>query len=209
VLALANEWALRTRAIVCACVLAVALAVTAPWEVRASRAAGHFVLLSDGGVPTMRDGLTFGVNAAKEYRTGIRVPDAVRTVMISFYAQYDALDSYGAIARAMTTETARHPGGMIELFAFKLVRAWYGTDSQRQESVILIIQLVYLGVLGWAGYVAWKAGGERRRLAIIVTSITLLFWCMSVLALPLVRYMVPAIALGFVLLPAAREKVVC
>ena len=63
-------------------------------------------------------------------------------------------------------------------------------------------------MLGWAGYVAWKAGGERRRLAIIVTSITLLFWCMSVLALPLVRYMVPAIALGFVLLPAAREKVV-
>jgi 4-amino-4-deoxy-L-arabinose transferase-like glycosyltransferase len=208
VLALAKEWPVRSRAITGVSVLAIALLVTAPWEVHASRAAGHFVLLSDGGVPTMRDGLTFGVNAAKEYRSGIRLPDAVRTVMISFYAQYDSLRSYGAIARALTAEAARHPVGMVELFALKLVRAWYGTDSQRMESAILIIQLAYVGVLGWACYVAWRAGGERRRLVIIVTSITVLFWCMSVLALPLVRYMMPAIGLSFALLPAAREKVV-
>jgi 4-amino-4-deoxy-L-arabinose transferase-like glycosyltransferase len=208
VLVLAKEWSVRARAVTAASVLAVALLVVLPWELRASGAAGHFVMLSDGGVPTMRDGLTFAVNAKKDYRAGIRVPDAVRTVMISFYAQYDQLDSYGAIARAMLAESGRHPAGMAGLVVLKLVRAWYGTDSQRLEGYIAVIQLVYLALLAWAWYVARCAGGERKRLAFIVASILILFWCMSVLALPLVRHMVPAIGMAFVLLPAAREKVV-
>ena len=92
VLVLAKEWSVRARAVTAASVLAVALLVVLPWELRASSAAGHFVMLSDGGVPAMRDGLTFAVNTKKDYRGGIRVPDAVRTVMVSFYAQYDQLE---------------------------------------------------------------------------------------------------------------------
>jgi hypothetical protein len=84
----------------------------------------------------------------------------------------------------------------------KLVRAWYGTDSQRMERYILLIQAVYLALLGWAAWMAWWKGGEKRRLAIIVLAVVATFWAMSVLALPLVRYMVPAIGLLFVLLPS-------
>lgn len=205
-LVLAREWDRRARVVTAIAVVAVALLVTLPWEMHASRAAGHFVLLSTGGVPTMRDGLTFGVNAEKG-RAGIRVPDAARTVMIGFYARYDSLDSFGAIARAVLAETARHPMGMAELVALKLVRAWYGTDSQRLDGSVLIIQLVYLGALLWALSVAWRMGGERKRLAMIVAVMLLTFWIMSVLALPLVRYMLPSIGLAFALLPAVREKV--
>lgn len=208
VLLLAKEWTRRERWVAAVGVLVIALLVTLPWELEASHAAGHFVLLSDAGVPTMRDGLTFGVNARKDYRAGIYVPDAARTVMISFYAQYDDLKSFGAVARAMLAETARHPLGMVELIALKLLRAWYGTDSQRLDGYIALIQVVYLGALAWAGYVAWRAGGERKRLTIIVASFLLIFWVMGVLALPLVRYMVPGIGLTFALLPAVREKVV-
>jgi hypothetical protein len=96
---------------------------------------------------------------------------------------------------------------MAGLVVLKLVRAWYGTDSQRLEEYVAVIQLVYLALLACAWYVALRAGGERKRLALIVASILILFWCMSVLALPLVRYMVPAIGIAFVLLPAARQKV--
>lgn len=207
VMVLAKEWSVRARAVTAASVLAVALLVVLPWELRASRGAGHFVMLSDGGVPAMRDGLTFAVNTKKDYRGGIRVPDAVRTVMVSFYAQYDQLDTYGAIAWATLAACGRSPAGMAGLVVLKLVRAWYGTDSQRLEGYIAVIQLVYLALLACAWYVALRAGGERKRLALIVASILILFWCMSVLALPLVRYMVPAIGIAFVLLPAAGQKV--
>ena len=201
-------WTRRQRAVGAALVLTASAIIVLPWEVHAARAAGRFVLLADTGVPAMRDGLTFGVNSQKEYRAGIYIPDVVRTVMIAFYAQYDQLTSFGAIMRAAAAQTVQHPLGMAGLIAMKLVRAWYGTDSQRLDRYIAAIQLVYLAILAWGWRVAWRAGGERRRLAIIVASTLLVFWCMSVLALPLVRYMVPAIGLAFALLPAAREKVV-
>ncbi|HUO51737.1 MAG TPA: glycosyltransferase family 39 protein [Gemmatimonadaceae bacterium] len=205
VLLLAAKWPARTRALAAAAIVAASALVIAPWEVHVSRAAGRFVLLSDGGVPSMRDGLTFAVNASKG-RAPIWVPDGVRTVMISFLAQYDQLDSYGAIARAGAKEFAAHPGGMIGLAALKLARAWYGTDSQRLDRYILLLQLFYIAALAWAMRMAWRAGGERRRLAIIAGAFLLYFWGMSVLALPLVRYMVPAIGLAFLVLPAAVER---
>jgi hypothetical protein len=77
------------------------------------------------------------------------------------------------------------------------------------ERYILLIQAVYLTLLGWGAWVAWRKGGDKRRLAIIVLGVLATCWAMSVLTLPLVRYMVPAIGLMFVLLPAvfgARER---
>ncbi len=177
-----------------------------PWEVHASRAEGRFVMLSTGGVPSMRDGLTFGVNADKGYRHGIYVPDAIRTVMINFYAKYDSLDSFGAIAREGMHELVTHPVGMAGLVGMKLLRAWYGTDSQRLDLYIALVQVVYLALLARAARVAWRSGGERRRSATLVMVLIAYFWLMSALALPLVRYMVPAIGLGFLWLPVLAEK---
>jgi hypothetical protein len=196
------DWPRGARALAAAAIIGASVLVVAPWEIHAGRAAGRFVLLSTSGVPAMRDGLTFGVNMNKSYRQGIYVPDAVRTVMIRFYVQYDSLTSFGAIARAGGKELTEHPVGVAGLVGMKLVRAWYGTDSQRMERYILLIQAVYLALLGWAAWMAWWKGGEKRRLAIIVLAVVATFWAMSVLALPLVRYMVPAIGLLFVLLPS-------
>lgn len=202
---LGTEWTRRARAAVAAGILAASMLVVAPWEVHASRAAGKVVLLSTGGAPTMRDGLTFGVNESKG-RAGIYVPDAIRTVMIAFLAQYDSLDSYGAVLDAGKKQFAQHPLGMTGLIGMKLMRAWYGTDSQRLDRYILWLQLVYLAMLGWAFQVCWHRGGERRRLAIIAGAIIVYFWGMSVAALPLVRYLVPAIGLAFLMLPGLVER---
>jgi hypothetical protein len=187
-------------------VVAMCLVVILPWEIHASRAEGRLVVLSTGGVPSMRDGLTFGVNADKTYRQGIYVPDAIRTVMISFYEEYDSLNSYGAIAHAGMRELGAHPVGVVGLAGMKFLRAWYGTDSQRLDKYIALLQLVYLFVLVRAGRMAWKAGGERRRLVVLVTVLVAYFWLMSALALPLVRYMVPAIGLAFLWVPVLWEK---
>ena len=161
VLLLGYEWPRSARALAAATIIGVSALVVAPWEIHAARAAGRFVMLSTGGVPALRDGLTFGVNTDKSYRQGIKVPDAVRTVMIRFYAQYDSLNSFGAIARASKKELVEHPAGFAGLVVMKLARAWYGTDSQRMERYILLIQAVYLTLLGWAAGMAWWKGGEN------------------------------------------------
>jgi len=205
VILLATAWSRRRRVVAAAAIVGASALVIAPWEVYASRAAGHFVLLSVAGVPTMRDGLTFAVNPGKQ-RASTYVPDVVRTVMIEFYAHYDELDSYGDVARVASQQLRRHPGGMIGLLAFKLVRAWYGTDSQRLDRYIALLQAAYLALLVWAGRAAWIGGGDRRRLVIIALAIVGYFWLMGIIALPLVRYLVPAIGLSFVLVPAALER---
>jgi 4-amino-4-deoxy-L-arabinose transferase-like glycosyltransferase len=203
---LGSSWPHRTRTAVAALILASAAVAVMPWEIHASRAAGRFVLVSSVGPSAMRDGLTFGVNAEKDYRQRLYVPDAIRTVMIDFYAEYDSLNSFGTIARAGVRELGAHPVGVVGLMGMKLLRAWYGTDSQRLDRYIALLQLVYLLVLVRGGWVAWKAGGERRRLVVVVMVVVAYFWLMSALALPLVRYMVPAIGLGFLLVPVLAEK---
>jgi 4-amino-4-deoxy-L-arabinose transferase-like glycosyltransferase len=204
ILALAMEWRLRTRAWVAAAVLGISGLVVLPWEVHASRAAGRFILVADLGVAALRSGLTFGVDNTN--RAGIYVPDAVRTVMISFSAQYDHLDTFGDIAHAVWSETIRHPLGMLGLAAMKMLRAWYGTDSQRLDGYVALIQAAYVLLLAVAFTACWRQGGERRRLAMIVGLMLVYFWGMSAVGLPLARYMVPAIALAFVLVPAVSER---
>jgi 4-amino-4-deoxy-L-arabinose transferase-like glycosyltransferase len=203
---LGGVWERRQRLLTIAKIVAMSLVIVAPWEIHASHAEGKLVVLSTGGVPSMRDGLTFGVNADKSYRQGIYVPDAIRTVMISFYSEYDSLNSYGAIAHAGLRELGAHPVGVAGLIGMKLLRAWYGTDSQRLDKYIALLQLVYLFVLARAARIAWKAGGERRRLVVLVLVTVAYFWLMSALALPLVRYMVPAIGLAFLWVPVLWEK---
>jgi hypothetical protein len=92
------------------------------------------------------------------------------------------------------------------LIGMKLLRAWYGTDSQRLDKYIALLQLVYLFVLARAARIAWKAGGERRRLVGLVIVVVAYFWLMSALALPLVSNLVPAIGLAFLWVPVLWEK---
>ena len=87
----------------------------------------------------------------------------------------------------------------------KLARAWYGTDSQRLDRYILLFQVLYLGLLARAAWMASRAGGERRRLFVICAWVMVYFWAMSVMALPLVRYLLPAIGMGFLMVPVLLE----
>ena len=104
VMLLATRWPRWTRLVATVMVVAMSVIVIEPWQRYAERATGHFVLLSTAGVPSIRDGLTFGVNTQKSYRRPIWVPGFIGTVMIDFYAQYEQLDSFDAIARAFGRE---------------------------------------------------------------------------------------------------------
>jgi hypothetical protein len=193
------EW--RPRLLAVALVLGGSLLAILPWEAWMYARTGQLAPLSTGGAPSMRDGLTFGVKK-KGFRQGIAVPPDVKELMRELQGQYDTLTSFGAVAAAVKDQWHKRPMAVVKLYALKLGRSWYGTDSQRWEMPILLIQLAYVGVLLWSSRIAWKRGGEARQLTIGVWVIVLYFWGMNLISLPLLRYTVPVIGLAFVLVPA-------
>jgi 4-amino-4-deoxy-L-arabinose transferase-like glycosyltransferase len=191
------------RVAACGFLLAGTALLVVPWELWAYRRSGTFVLLSTGGVASMKDGFTFAVDH-RDYRQGVAVPADVADFMRPIFSE--RMTSVGDVVKAVARESRARPTAAIKLFLIKLARAWYGTDSQRMESPILLIQMVVLAILLAATVIAWREAAALRDAAICVWGILLYFWFMNLASLPLARYTAPAIGLLFVLLPGLAAR---
>lgn len=173
----------------------------APWEGWMYARTGNFVLLSNGGVPSIRDGLTYGVSS-KGFRQVGGVPADVAELMNDIQARYGELNSLTDIAAIMSKELLVRPVAVVKLFLLKAVRSWYGTDSRRLETPMMLLQLAYLALILWATKISWQLGGTVRKLTVSIWLIAFYFWGMTIVALSISRYMLPAMGLLFTLLPA-------
>ncbi len=191
----------RLRLTLIAALLLGNLIVVLPWEAWVHARTGKVVVLSSGGVPSLRDGLTYAVNS-KGFRERSTVPASVVLLMQEIQSHYDELRSLRDVGSLMGREFLAHPVAVVELVGIKVARSWFGTDSQRKEIPILMVQLFYLPFVVLSTRAAWKQGGEQRQLAVSVWLVVLYFWGMTVLVLSIARYMVPVMGLLFVLLPA-------
>ena len=171
-----------------------------PWEVWVYQQTGRVAPLSTNGAVSMQDGLVFALDPLG-YRQEIKIPGNVQLLMQDASARSTELRSLRDIVAFMAGELKERPVAVGELLALKVARSWYGTDSGRHEAALLLIQAVYLGVVLWASVAAWKRGGPSKQLAVATWMTGAYFWGMTALVLPLLRYMVPAIGLLFVLLP--------
>lgn len=176
-----------------------------PWELLLLTRTGHVVILSTGGVPSMRDGLTFGVSR-KGFRKGIHLPNDVRAIMQTVKEHNRELNTTGDVVSLMVQQTREHPVAVAKLVVIKAARSWYGTDSQRLEMPILCLQIVYLIACIGALFRAWQIDGEAGNLARIIGATVVCSWGLTVLALPLARYSVTSIVLMLALLPALRPS---
>jgi 4-amino-4-deoxy-L-arabinose transferase-like glycosyltransferase len=195
----------RARGLLIGVLLAGNLVAVLPWEVWLAHQTGRVVLLSTNGPASVRDGLTFAVNP-RVHREPAKVRAGAARVMRDVMAQSAQLQSLGDIAAVLGVELRTRPLAVADLVALKAARSWYGTDNGRHESAILLIQVAYLIVLMWASRAAWKRGGGARQLTVGVWVLVLYFWAMTVVALSILRYMVPAIGLLFLLTPALIPK---
>jgi hypothetical protein len=148
----------------------------------------------------MRDGLLFGAGS-KAYRDAVDLPPRAAAVMEELRPGVTAARSVGDVGRSVAAAWRTRPLGTAELVGAKAARSWYATDSARHERVLLPLQLAYLALAALGGAVAWRMGGASRALALGVAAVVVYFWAMTVLVLSIVRYMVPAMALLFLLLP--------
>ncbi len=191
----------RTRLAMAAALMAGSLVVVLPWEAWVFMRTGQVIPVSTNGTWSIRDGLTFAANR-EEGRVGAVVPPRALEVMRQLHARHDELESFNGIATELTRQVQQRPEAVAELFAFKVARSWYGTDSERFEAPILLLQILYVAGLIYCTARAWRMNGVFRRLAIAVWCLTLYFWGMTVLVLSILRYMTPVIGLLFVLVPA-------
>ena len=188
-----------------ACVfLAVMFAVIMPWEIAMYRHIGKVIPLSSGGPASMIDGLV-RPKSSDENNISPPLPADVETFVADLRQKKQAgeVNTTKQVVAWLAKQTVDHPVTVLKIFGYKLARSWYGTDSRRNETSILLLHLplLFLAIVG--GVRAWRRGGSYRELVLFVLALILISWFMAVTVASLVRYMMPVMGLLFLLLPAA------
>jgi 4-amino-4-deoxy-L-arabinose transferase-like glycosyltransferase len=161
------------------------------WEAGLLIITGQFIFFSSGGPPSIVDGLTFALRPGSA-GDQVVVSDDLMDFMIR--AEEGSLDSFSKVVGFLGNELAERPVVLVKLLGWKLARSWYATSQMWWEAKILLVQLVYLA-FGLFGLVhLLKKCREKLPEIIFLLSIIFYFWLMTVSALSILRYMVPAMA---------------
>ena len=191
-----------TRVWLAALLLGANILTILPWEVWVFRQYGKIVPLSTGGAQSTLDGLTYAVDPHNNRNA--RIPADVEELQRDILARQEVeLRSMSAISSYLADEFARRPIAVVKLFALKAANSWYATDSTRYDKYVLILQALFLPLSLLGTWHAWRRGGQARHWAIVVWSITLWLWAMTIVVLSIARYMTPAMALMVTLIPGA------
>ena len=177
-----------------------------PWEAAAYARTGAIIPLSSGGSLTVIDGLTF-LAVPKDYRREVPIPGDVAELMWAIHERRPDMVASGSMP-VVLEEVARAPWAFAKLMAIKVARSWYGVDSRIMEYPALALQLVYLALILLGSFYSWRRGGALRRMIAGNWLVALYFWGMTLLVVPLLRYMVPAMGMLMLSLPGAYLSLV-
>ncbi len=189
----------KMKRLMLACFIIVGFIITLlPWEFHVYSRIGQVIPLSSGGPPSIIDGLTFALDTEKEnYQEHVStdVLELMRRIKVNTSEVNSSMD----IFKYLHQEMIEKPLPVLKLFALKLCRSWYGTDSMRYENYIIPIQILYL-LLGFMGIlIGFWIFKERTHHIFLLISIIFYFWAMTALVLPILRYMIPTMGCIFIL----------
>lgn len=173
-----------------------------PWEAWLHSQTGDWPLLSTNGLPSIRDGLTFGA-LSKDYRVTIPMPGNLHSFMTDIAPQIKRVDSFGRLLAVLGATAQQRPWDLAELIGFKALRGWYGTDSGRYEGLIVLLQVPYLVLAAIGARRAWRRGRTGRPFVLLALGTVALFWVMTTAVLSIVRYMMPVMGLVLILVAVA------
>lgn len=179
-------------------------AVVMPWEYVVWRQTGRWILITTNDVASLRDGLTFGL-ISKGYRDPLVLPSEVEDLMQDATEQLPQLQSLSDIWHFGVAQARVRPWGLVQFMALKAVRSWYGTDSQRYEFITLMTQLGYLCLAMLGMYGMWRSPFPRRAFGLLLLVMVAYFWFITFLVLPILRYMIPAMAILMIMIPGILD----
>jgi 4-amino-4-deoxy-L-arabinose transferase-like glycosyltransferase len=168
VLGLAAAWFVKAsrvrRAAAGLVVVTAAGAVLMPWVGWIRFRTGEWLMVSSGGPPTLRDGLSFN---HKGFRERLDLPAGVKRLSDAAWEEYESLDSVGAYLGFVMRQAREDPLAVVQTYGYKAMRAWYGTDAQRKGggTVQLFCQLcvsVCCRTWGFSVAAGWLAGIRDR-----------------------------------------------
>ncbi len=166
-----------------------------PWSIYQYANTGEWVLLSKGGFPSMKDGLSFNY---KKHRHPLRMSTGLSHLISEFTKRYSSYQTVGDIGRFFAEQIKTRPGAVLKLVGLKLARSWYGTDSQNPvyERINRIVSLIYI-LLFLIGIYWLKNDMTPIRMLMIGMTIALVgyYWSLAFMVLSIVRYMVPVFGL--------------
>lgn len=201
----------RARVLLAGGLLLGNVAIVMPWEVWAWNQTGAWIPLSTGrGLGSIHHGLISAVQAAP-YRRELAVPPEVREIMraAAERGEEGGLRTGRAIVEFLGERARENPLGFLRFLAWKMGRAWYGTDAQRaEEKWALRIQLTYLLMAIGGGCLLWREGGKGRQWVVLAAILVLYFWAMTTMVVSILRYMVPVMGLLFPLVAVLLVKVI-
>jgi len=191
----------KSRVVTAGMIVAGAFLAILPWEIHVYSETGRVIPLSTGGPSSVLDGVTFAVRE-KYYHEKNPVPDAIEDLMTAVNRQYPPGGGKRDVGETILREALRNPLGMVGLAGWKTARCWYGTDSQRHDRLAAVLQVPYLVLLTLSFATAFRMGGRARLLAVIALTVLCYFWVVTIAVLSIVRYMVPAVIVAFLVVPA-------
>lgn len=190
----------RSRLLAAALILTGNILVVLPWQIAVFNQTQAIIPLGTGGTVTIQDGLTF-LAVPKDYRREVKIPEDVADLMWTFQERRPEMISAGQALAVIIEEARQAPGAFTKLMLIKITRSWYGIDSRQFELPTIFLQIIYLSFILWGSWYAWRWGGDRRRMIAGNWIVVLYFWAMTILVIPLFRYMLPVMGLLMVALP--------
>jgi Dolichyl-phosphate-mannose-protein mannosyltransferase len=191
----------RQRALFSSCVIVAYLIAISPWEIWARKVSGQWIPLGTNGPNVLIDGLTLGTVR------GLRpvwMPEDVRALIQEAVEHYEELKTTGSISKFLITKAKEEPTVLAQFFVIKAARSWYGSESHAFERWVLVIQLLYLPFVIAGAREVLSGDSQQRNVLLTVTAITLYFWAITTFAaLPVLRYLVPAISLVMIVAAGA------
>jgi 4-amino-4-deoxy-L-arabinose transferase-like glycosyltransferase len=194
--------ALKRRVLLATVLVGAFVLAVLPWEWEVYRHTGKIVTLSTNGASSILDGVTF-TRRPGDYA----VPSAAADLMRRMSGHLRDLQTTGRIFHYLATELRQDPVAVLELYSLKVVRTWYGTESGAHEKLIAVLQFLYLLLCGVGMVLAWRRFPEQRYFLALFLTMVLYFWGMAVIALSILRYMVPVMAFLLIPLAAAADTI--
>jgi 4-amino-4-deoxy-L-arabinose transferase-like glycosyltransferase len=205
VLLLRKDLPARMRGLFVSALLVGNILVVLPWQGWAYEKTGQVILLGTNGIPSVKDGLTFAVEA-KTYRQDIPVTAEVARLQQEIARENDLMTSWHSISVVLGKHLLADPRAVVQLFLIKAGRSWYGTDSGSMETPILFIQSLYGALVALSTIAIWRRRFQYPELLLFVWGFVFYFWLMTILALSILRYMTPTVGLLSLLVPELAHR---
>lgn len=192
---LTTKWRTSTKISFLLVLLAANVATVVPWSIYASVRKNKLVIVSTSGLAAMLDGLTYYHQASPTPERSF-APEGARRLMKDIYERRAEVKRFGDLTAILGTAIKEHPLAVLQLFALKALRVWYGTDSQWLEKELILVQLPFLAGFVFGLFLLWKGATPQHSYIVLASGVVLYTWAMAVAALSIARYMTPAVTLA-------------